>query len=151
MRETTAVAVSNCSEVIRKRGILLCEDCLRRDTLTTGGETVVTGKDADAHGSGNGVRRSDPQRAEGDLRRCRAVRHTASSKTRPRARMSGKRMRHILCQHANKSLMDPHVHGMPASPLHRLSRQGNWQSTRDESDWTDRAITRRTTTSAISD
>ena len=151
MRETTAVAVSNCSEVIRKRGNSVVRRLSASRHADTGGETVVTGKDADAHGSGNGVRRSDPQRAEGDLRRCRAVRHTASSKTRPRARMSGKRMRHIPLS-ARKQV----AHGstrarMPASPLHRLSRQGNWQSTRDESDWTDRAITRRTTTSAISD
>ena len=64
---------------------------------------------------------------------CRAVRHTASAKTGPRARMLEKRMRHILCQYAHKSLMDLHVQGMPASPLHAKHR--------DKSDWTDRAIT----------
>ena len=39
----------------------------------------------------------------------------------------------------NRSLMDLHVHGMPAPHSHRLSGQGNWQSTYIESNWTDRA------------
>ena len=36
--------------------------------------------------------------------------------------------------------MDLHVHGLPAPPLHRLPRLGNWQSTCNESNRTDRAI-----------
>ena len=33
----------------------------------------------------------------------------------------------------------PDVHGMPAPPLHRLPRKRNWQSTCNESNWTDGA------------
>ena len=45
----------------------------------------------------------------------------------------------------NKSLMDLHMHDLPATPLHGLPRQGDWQSTSYESDWTDRDATHSST------
>ena len=134
--ETAAVVVWKCStfsDGIRKQGILLCEDCLGRDTLTTGGEIVATGKDAGAQGQGLvlGVQVLHVLR----------VTSGGAAIVPNRSSRRARRQDHTFCQYANKSLMDPHVRGMPASSLRGLSRQGNWQGTRAESDWTDRAIT----------
>ena len=45
----------------------------------------------------------------------------------------------------NKSLMDLHVHDLPATPLHGLPCQGDWQNTNSEGDWTDCDATHRST------
>ena len=51
----------------------------------------------------------------------------------------------LFCQHTNESLMDLHVHDLPATPLHRLPCQGDWQNTDSESDWTDCDATHKST------
>ena len=51
-------------------------------------------------------------------------------------------MRPSIREHTHKSLLDLHVRDLPTTPLHGLPRQGDWQSTSDESDWTDRDVIR---------
>ena len=122
MCETLAVTFwkcLNCSDEVRKQGILLCDECLSHGTPVR------------RRSNSNREKRwrQRAQVAGKDLRRCNSC---AEPFTQTRAwrqdhgqESSGKRMRFVLRQHTNKSFMDLHVHGMPASPLHRLPRQRN--------------------------
>ena len=74
----------------------------------------------------------------------RATRHETSSKAGSRATLL-RWVCPLVRQHTNKSLMDLHVQDLPATPLHGLPRQGDWQSTSYESDWTDRDATHSST------
>ena len=73
MCETTAVTVwtcSNCSDGVRKQGMLFCEECVCVGTLKKGDESTAAEKDNGAKGSGEGAEVTDSQVAENDLRRC---------------------------------------------------------------------------------
>ena len=81
---------------------------------------------------------------EADLRRCNRCAEPFVTKTGSWARLLRREWSPVR-QHTNKSLMDLHVHDLPATPLHGLPCQGDWQSTSYESDWTDRDVTQSST------
>ena len=131
MCETPSVTVwkcSTCSDGIRKQGILCCKDCMEHAAQVKGDEAAATEKDACASGSTEGAEklRSQVKVTENDLRRCIRCEEPffqRRARRQDHGHEFGKWMQLVLRQHTNKSLMDLHVHGMPTSLLHRVSRQ----------------------------